>query len=113
MVGAATLGFRIVPTTESVGLTLDEVHVAPNPARGSLRLAFRLTKAADYTIDLYDLTGRRVARLRGRGAAGPNLRPWDGMVDGRRATSGYYIYQVTAGDGSATVTAHGRTFFLR
>jgi hypothetical protein len=118
VIGTATLDFRIIanppPPVVPERLWLDAVQATPNPARGSVRLAFRLTKAADFTIDLYDLTGRRVAHLTsGRGVAGANVFQWDGTVDGRRAGSGCYLCKVSATDGSNAVSVNGRVLFLR
>jgi len=95
-------------------LSLTDVQATPNPARGSVQLGFRLGKPADFTIDLYDLSGRRVAHFAGRRAVtGANTFSWDGTVEGRRVASGYYLYQVTATDGSGIVSVNGRVLFLR
>ena len=112
VIGLGTLSFRIVPAADR--LSLEVVRATPNPARGSVRLAFRLGKPADYTIDLYDLTGRRVAHLAGgRGTAGANIFQWNGTMDGHLVGSGFYLYKVTATDGSGIVSKNGRVLFLR
>jgi galactose oxidase-like protein len=113
VVGAAKMTITVAPTWPE-RVSVEEVRATPNPAHAVVHLRFRLSKPADYAIDLYDMAGRRLGRLaQGRGVFGPNDCVWDGRVDGHLMSSGYYIYQVTARDGSAIVTAHGRALFLR
>jgi len=115
VIGTATLDFRVIPSLPvPEQLWVGNVQATPNPARGSVQLGFRLGKPADWSIDLYDLTGRRVAHLAGgRGTAGANVFQWDGTMDGRLVGSGFYLYRVTATDGSGMVSTNGRVLFLR
>lgn len=71
----------------------------PNPARGACRVDFALPEAGDVSLDLYDVAGRRVARLaRGRLGAGNHSVAWAGRDDaGRRLSAGHYFLRLEAG----------------
>lgn len=77
------------------------VHpIFPNPARTQCRIAFDLPRQVRVSIDVFDVTGRLVARLaEGRGfEAGRQSLPWD-LIDrqGRRVRAGVYLVRVDAG----------------
>ena len=72
---------------------------APNPARGTTALRFSLPHAADATLAVYDLLGRRVALLAdGPLAAGPHAADWDAAA----AAPGVYVARLTTPDGTDT-----------
>ena len=77
------------------------VHpIFPNPARTQCRIAFDLPYQTRVSIDVFDITGRRVARLaEGRGfEAGLQSLAWDLMDrQGRRVPAGIYLVRVDAG----------------
>jgi hypothetical protein len=51
---------------------------APNPVRGTARVAFTLAEPGDATLEAFDALGRRVATLaRGPRAAGEHAAEWD------------------------------------
>jgi hypothetical protein len=71
--------------------------IAPNPARlgGSLRVAFELAGAADATVELHDLAGRRIAEQSlGALPAGPHAFDWQPVAP----RVGLYWLMVRAGD---------------
>lgn len=73
---------------------------APNPFRGTTRIAFRLPRATDVRLTVHDATGRLVGLLaRGPRAAGSHLVPWDGTDGaGRTLPSGiYFVHLETPG----------------
>jgi type IX secretion system substrate protein len=77
------------------------VHaIFPNPARTQCRITFDLPRQTRVSIDVFDVTGRLVARLAdGRGfEAGRQSLPWD-LIDrqGRRVPAGIYLVRVDAG----------------
>ena len=77
------------PTTRTASL---EMLVAPNPARELAELTFALPSAGRATVDVFDLTGRRVARLADGGfVAGTHRVQWNGR-DGanRRVAAGVF-----------------------
>jgi hypothetical protein len=78
---------------------------APNPFRAATTLAFDLPAAGRATLEIFDVTGRRVAvLLRGeRVAAGRHTVTWSGEDDrGARVAPGVYFAKLTAGDGERT-----------
>jgi hypothetical protein len=73
-------------------------NVWPNPFAGSTRIGFSLQRAGAYTVEVFDLAGRRVRTLRGESAAGPVGVRFDGRDDdGRYLASGSYLYRITTG----------------
>ena len=69
-----------------------ELRAGPNPSQGAIRFAVQLPEAADVELSLYDLGGRRVARLlRDRCAAGEREVRWDAAG----ARSGIYFARLS------------------
>jgi hypothetical protein len=66
---------------------------APNPARGTVRLALDLPADARVSLTLYDVAGRRVRMLvDGAMPAGSHAVTWDGRDDGGRVVgAGIYL----------------------
>jgi len=83
----------------------------PNPFNAGTTIAFEVARPTALTISLYDLRGRRVARLAdGRFAAGPHTVPWlGGDAGGRRVAAGVYLVRL-AGPGFAST---GRVTLVR
>lgn len=73
---------------------------AENPARVPARIEYRIARAADVTLEIFDLGGRRVRGLAaGAKAAGRYAASWDGRdASGVRRAPGIYLVRVTAGD---------------
>jgi hypothetical protein len=78
------------------------VSVQPNPFRTQTTVAFLLSRPAHATLDVFDVSGRRVARISDPGAAaGTNTLQWDGRNDkGERVGSGVYFVRLVV-DGAA------------
>lgn len=76
----------------------------PNPARGSLTIAFGLSVEGPVELAVYDLAGRRVATLLdGDEPAGDRLVSWDCRDSaGRAVPSGVYLYRLVSAEGSLT-----------
>jgi hypothetical protein len=87
-------------------LTLD--RVAPNPARGAVRLRFGLPRPAAVRLEVFDVTGQRIATLL-EGAvkpAGFHSVVWEGTRQkGGRLTGGVYYYRLSAGSEVRSVRA--------
>ena len=81
----------------------------PNPFNPETWIPYRLARAAEVTITIYDTKGTQVRRLAlGNQAAGHYAERgkaayWDGRnEDGEAVASGIYIYQFRAGDYAAS-----------
>jgi hypothetical protein len=76
----------------------------PNPFTGQTRFTVTLDGDAQLEVGIYDLGGRRVARIY-HGAKGPGTHAftWNGRAaDGGAAAEGIYFYRVTAAGRSAS-----------
>lgn len=69
------------------------LRAAPNPAASQVRFELRLPGADRVRLEIYDLSGRRIARLLdGRVAAGTRSVSWSGTTDsGARVPPGVYL----------------------
>ncbi|HMB69392.1 MAG TPA: FlgD immunoglobulin-like domain containing protein, partial [bacterium] len=72
----------------------------PNPVRGTAEIRFDLPAAASVSLEIYDVTGRRVRVVeRGSRAAGRHAAVWDARDDsGTRVAAGIYFYRLNAGE---------------
>ncbi len=77
--------------------TLAALHAYPNPFNPQVTLSFALPRAADVTLEVFDVAGRRVATLwHGELAAGLHTLTWDGRdLAGRDAPSGRYLARLS------------------
>lgn len=91
------------PSRPRATLTLS---ATPNPSRGDVHLAWSTTEPGDATLDVFDVSGRRVARLHeARVAAGAHVSRWDGRTSsGRAAAPGVYTAVLRTATGVATRT---------
>ena len=72
----------------------------PNPFNPSTTISFTLPGECAVRLEVYDVSGRLVARLvdGARLSAGPHDVEWNGRdVSGRAAASGIYVYRLVAG----------------
>ncbi|MBD3220851.1 beta-propeller fold lactonase family protein [bacterium] len=88
---------RTVDTTAGPGFLLAP---GPNPGGANAQIAFRLVHEAEATVSVYDLAGRRIARLtQARFPAGLSRLHWDGRDDrGRLLPAGTYLIELRVGD---------------
>ncbi len=72
----------------------------PNPFNPRVMISFSLAKAGHATLDIYDISGRRLRTLLdGQQEAGAHELEWNGRNDdGRRLASGVYFLRFEAGD---------------
>ncbi len=70
----------------------------PNPFSPATRIVYSIPSPAHVTLDIYDVSGRRVARLvDDEQTAGEHRVAWDGRTtEGERAASGVYFYRLRA-----------------
>ena len=71
----------------------------PNPSRAGVRIDLDLRRAAAVTVDVYDVSGRRLRTLmHARLDPGVHEVTWDGLgPDGARAPAGIYLVQARVG----------------
>ena len=93
------------PPVTAVGPALDGSSVAlsparPNPSEGTVAMDLELPAAGDVSVDVYDMSGRRVASLaHGAMSAGRHTLRWDGRdARGAELPAGVY-YARAAGAG--------------
>lgn len=77
--------------------------VQANPALGSARIVFEMPQGGDASVDVFDLSGRRVATVQDRSATvGRRAVEWDGRVaGGGPAPTGVYFARLTTSHGTA------------
>lgn len=72
---------------------------------GGALLRYRLDAAADVRLDVYDVSGRRVATLvEGRKEAGEHELAWDGATAQGKARAGVYFARISGAGASARAT---------
>ncbi len=69
----------------------------PNPFNSETTISYALSFASDVTLEIYDLTGKKVRTLvQGYQSAGMHKVNWDGRdQNGKSVASGMYIYKVS------------------
>ncbi len=77
----------------------------PNPFKGHTVIKFALPEKENVKLDIYDINGRRIARLvNGKLNAGWHTVSWNGKdTRGRKVKSGVYFYRLNAGKYRKTV----------
>jgi photosystem II stability/assembly factor-like uncharacterized protein len=72
----------------------------PNPFNPTTQIVFSMPKAADVSLVIYDMLGRKVRTLiTGNQSVGTHSVTWDGLNDnGSRVASGSYIYRLSGND---------------
>jgi len=85
--------------------------IAPVPARGSQRISLTNLPGEVVSLEVIDVSGRRVRQLVSGGLPDANTTiTWDGKGDrGQRLPAGVYLYRLTWSSGSET----RRTLLLR
>ena len=77
-----------------------DVVISPNPFNPLTRIRFSAPAAGDYSVEIFDVSGRLVRTMEGRASAsGPVEVQWDGTDQrGTAVASGLFLMNVTAGD---------------
>ena len=96
--GRRTLFETEAISTPAMPLTLHQNH--PNPFNPSTTIGYYLPVDAPVTLEVYDSTGRLVARLLdgAKQERGTHSVAWRGLdSSGRSVSSGVYFYRLTSG----------------
>jgi subtilisin family serine protease len=99
VVRAVTTSTVAVDPNRAAGLAL---AIRPNPSTGSARLELELPRAGIARVEIFDPSGRRVARLlEGALPAGRHRVEWNGRAaDGRPVAAGIYVARLESAAGS-------------
>lgn len=101
--GVGPLASPIEPTAPATlprTVLLDAAY--PNPFNGQTVIPYRLAKAGEVTLSVYDPMGRVVIRApQGRQSAGRHIFVWNAPAGGVTLPSGFYIVRVETPFGSA------------
>ncbi len=98
--GGTSLSTAADPATGVEGVRGTMLHAYPNPFQGRTTLSFQLGQSTAVTLDVYDMLGRRVARL----ADGETMTAGTHLLtlDGKDLTAGTYVAVIHAGDRTDT-----------
>jgi hypothetical protein len=93
-----------VETREPAPITFALDRNYPNPFNPGTMMSYRVARASEVTLKVYDMTGREVRTLvSGKKAAGAYTAQWDGSDgSGRKVASGIYFCRMTA-DGTTQI----------
>ena len=99
---ATPTGVEGQPGTQSYSFFL--MPASPNPVKVSAEFRFGLAKDQQASLEIYNVLGQRVKTLvKGQLAAGNHTVKWNGCDDnGRKVSSGVYVYRLIAGDNTST-----------
>lgn len=104
----ATYPFASPSTSQNLGvgagtgLLPGVIAASPNPFVGQTTITFATTRAGPVTVEVYDVTGRRVGTVAdGTMTAGVHTLRWDGSLpSGHRAASGVYFLRLRSPNGN-------------
>lgn len=100
LIGSQAFIDEAAPPPPSLRLT----RLYPNPSAGTVTIEFTLPEALSIELDVFDVLGRRVARLdEGERGPGTHTLTWDGLLaHGTPAASGVYLVRLQAGGETRT-----------
>jgi flagellar hook assembly protein FlgD len=89
-------------TVPAAGLALRQNY--PNPFNPSTSIPYSIPAKSAVSLEIFDVSGRFVARLMGgEQAQGSYVATWEGKDElGRTVASGIYLYRLKVGDGALT-----------
>ena len=98
------LKYDLLSATDESVIASASVRAFPNPFADQVTIEYELEDAARVSLEIYDLSGRRVAGFdQGTKTAGVHSVRWNGMGNNaKKAVSGTYVYRLTADKGFAS-----------
>jgi hypothetical protein len=104
LVFGQVLEFDLLTATGESVLASASAKAFPNPFAEQVTVEYELKASVSVSMDIYDLSGRRVAGFNeGKPGAGVHQIRWNGTdASGQKAASGQYVYRLTAGDALLT-----------
>jgi flagellar hook assembly protein FlgD len=95
------LKFDLTSAVHESLLAATAIDVFPNPSSQQVNISYELKQAANVSLEIFDLRGKRVAGFEaGEKPAGTHTETWDGYTNrGRNVVSaGTYVYRLTVGN---------------
>lgn len=94
------LQFDLLTSTGESAVASASVKAYPNPFAEQVTVEYELTEAARVSMDIYDLSGRRVAQFNeGKQDSGQHSIRWNGTgSDAQKAPAGTYLYRLVVGN---------------
>lgn len=94
------LKFDLTSAVHESLLAATAIEVFPNPSSQQVNISYELKQAANVSLEIFDLRGKRVAGFEaGEKPAGKHTETWDGYTNrGRNVASGTYVYRLTVGN---------------
>ncbi|MBI5805048.1 Ig-like domain-containing protein [candidate division TA06 bacterium] len=101
-VSASPTGVEGQPGTQNYSFFLSPAN--PNPVKGNAEFRFGLPRDGKTSLEIYNVLGQRVKTLvNGNLPAGSHTVKWNGCdEDGRKVSSGVYVYRLITGDNTST-----------
>lgn len=98
LVFGQVLQYDLLTDAKETIVTASSMKTYPNPFTEQVTISYDLAKAARVSLDIYDLSGRRVAGFdEGKKDAGSYSVRWNGLDrQAHKAGSGMYVYRLTA-----------------
>ncbi len=98
------LKYDLLSDAKEAAIVQTSVKAYPNPTTDRVNIEYELARTAPVMLDIFDLSGRRVAGFdEGQKSPGAYSVRWNGTdANGRPATSGMYVYRLTAGSALAS-----------
>ncbi|MDD4805327.1 MAG: type IX secretion system sortase PorU [Candidatus Cloacimonetes bacterium] len=80
-------------TNKSSAITLEQLLIYPNPIKTDGYVTFMISEAADITLDVFTMSGRRIRRIEQSVPAGFNKIPYDGRdeMGSKLANNTYFV----------------------
>jgi hypothetical protein len=106
--------------TQDIFDFVDKVVAYPNPASQNVTITFKLTKSADVTLEIYDVTGGLLYMDALRNVVGQQSASLDEAFvwecenqSGEPVAGGVYIYSLEATRGERTIHRFGKIAVVR
>ncbi len=99
LVFGQVLKYDLVSATRESAIAAASVKTFPNPFAEQVTVEYELTQAAAVTLDIFDISGRKVAGIdAGQKGPGTYTARWNGNDGSQQAASGTYIYRLMVGN---------------
>ncbi len=92
-----------------VGETSASIKTFPNPFKSSVNFEINYAQTADYSIRIYDVSGKLVKEITGQHGGGQETISWNTLDEhGVSVKTGYYFYTISVGE----MTKSGKLIYM-